>query len=93
MLHVTKAVYLDGYRILVEFNDDTKGVADFSKKLKNDSRLVVSQLRNVDEFISFSIQAHTITWSNGVDFAPEMNRITGEFRTLFGDDSDLLNFA
>ena len=28
MLHVTKAVYLDGYRILVEFNDDTKGVAD-----------------------------------------------------------------
>ncbi|MBR2092400.1 MAG: DUF2442 domain-containing protein [Fibrobacter sp.] len=39
--------------------------------VKNDHRPIVQQLSNLDLFKDFKVQAHTIVWSNGVDFAPE----------------------
>ncbi|SHJ35396.1 DUF2442 domain-containing protein [Fibrobacter sp. UWP2] len=32
---------------------------------------IVQQLADINTFKDFTLQAHTITWSNGVDFAPE----------------------
>ncbi|WP_290938532.1 DUF2442 domain-containing protein [Fibrobacter sp.] len=41
------------------------------RSVKNDHRPIVQQLSNLDLFKDFKVQAHTIVWSNGVDFAPE----------------------
>ncbi len=47
------------------------GVADFESVVKNDHRPIVQQLSNLNLFKDFKLQARTIVWSNGVDFAPE----------------------
>ena len=41
------------------------------RSVKNDHRPIVQQLSNLDLFKDFKVQARTIVWSNGVDFAPE----------------------
>ena len=71
MLHVIDAKYIGDYRISVEFNDGCRFVADFESVIKSDHRPIVQQLADINIFKDFSLQAHTITWSNGVDFAPE----------------------
>ena len=71
MLHVTEAKYIGDYKISVAFNDGCRIIADFEKVVKSDHRAIVQQLVNINTFKDFSLQAHTITWSNGVDFAPE----------------------
>ena len=47
------------------------GVVDFESVVKDDHRPIVQQLSNLDLFKDFKVQAPTIVWSNGVDFAPE----------------------
>lgn len=74
MLHIIDAKYIADYKISVTFDDGSCGVADFESAIKNDHRLIVRQFSNLDLFKEFSIQAHTIVWSNGVDFAPEFIR-------------------
>ena len=71
MLHITDAKYIADYKISVAFDDESCGVADFESAVKNDHRPIIRQLANLDVFKNFKIQANTIVWSNGVDFAPE----------------------
>jgi hypothetical protein len=71
MLHVIDAKYIDNYEISVTFNDGYHFVVDFEKVIKSDPRAIVKQLADLNVFKDFCLQAHTITWSNGVDFAPE----------------------
>ena len=71
MLHVIDAKYIGDYKLSVEFNDGCRFVADFESVIKSDHRAIVRQLADINTFRDFALQAHTITWSNGVDFAPE----------------------
>ena len=71
MLHITDAKYIADYKISVTFDDGCRCVVDFERVVKNDHRPIVRQLSNLDLFKDFKVQAHTIVWSNGVDFAPE----------------------
>ena len=71
MLHVESAKYHDGYKIEVTFNDGSSHLVDFEKIVFNDSRAVVSDLKDLALFKDFSIKNHTISWTNGLDFAPE----------------------
>ena len=71
MLHVTDAKYIGDYKISVEFNDGCRFIADFESVIKSDHRPIVQQLADINTFRDFALHAHTITWSNGVDFAPE----------------------
>lgn len=71
MLHVTEAKYIGDYKISVAFNDGCRFTADFEKVVKSDHRTIVQQLVDLNMFKDFCLQAYTITWSNGVDFAPE----------------------
>ena len=71
MLHVTEAKYIGDYKISVAFNNGCRFIADFEEVIKSDHRAIVLQLADLNVFKDFSLQAHTITWSNGVDFAPE----------------------
>ena len=71
MLHVESAKYHDGYKIEVTFNDGSSHLVDFENTISNDSRAIVSALKDLTVFKNFSIQHHTLAWANGLDFAPE----------------------
>ena len=71
MLHVTDAKYIGDYKISVEFNDGCRFVADFENVIKSDHRPIVQHLADVNTFKDFTLQAPTITLSNGVEFATE----------------------
>ncbi|ACX76506.1 conserved hypothetical protein [Fibrobacter succinogenes subsp. succinogenes S85] len=71
MLHVIDAKYIGDYKISIEFNDGYRFVADFKSVIKSDHRPIVQQLADIKFFKDFTLQVHTITWPNGVDFAPE----------------------
>ena len=40
-------------------------------KIFQDKREIVQSLKDVALFKSFTVKAHTITWPNGLDFAPK----------------------
>ena len=71
MLHVESAEYYGNYKIKVAFNDGSSSIVDFEKTVFNDSRAIVNALKDPAVFKDFSIQNHTISWANGLDFAPE----------------------
>ena len=71
MLHIENAVYLKDYQITVTFNDGSSHIVDFKRTIENDTRLIINELSDLEKFRDFSIQHHTISWSNGLDFAPE----------------------
>ncbi len=71
MLHVENAVYLKDYQITVSFNDGSSHIVDFKQTILNDTRPIISELKNLKLFKDFTIQHHTISWTNGLDFAPE----------------------
>ena len=71
ILHVESAKYHSDYKIAVTFNDGSSHLVDFEKVIFDDSRTIVSALRDLAVFKDFSIQNHTISWANGLDFAPE----------------------
>ena len=71
ILHIESAKYHSDYKIAVTFNDGSSHLVDFEKVIFDDSRAIVSALRDLAVFKDFSIQNHTISWANGLDFAPE----------------------
>lgn len=67
-IEVIKAEYLDGYRLLLQFNNGEKRIVDLSNSLNG---VVYAPLKDIDYFKRFSIKFNTIEWENGADFAPE----------------------
>lgn len=67
-IEVTKAEYLDGYRIMLLFNNGEKRIVDLSQSLNGK---VFAPLKDIGYFKRFSIKFNTIEWENGADFAPE----------------------
>ena len=70
-IHVINAKYIDGYKILLSFNDGAEGKVDLSSELYGE---VFEPLRDKDFFKSFTLEGNTLSWSNGADFAPEFLR-------------------
>ena len=70
MLEVTEARYVDGYRILVRFNNGEEGVVDLADALWGP---VFEPLRDAEFFRRFKVSdvLHTIRWENDADLAPE----------------------
>jgi len=71
MLHIESAKYYGDYKIKVHFNDGSTHIVDLEHTIFNDNRPIIKALSNKKLFQDFSIQLHTITWTNGLDFAPE----------------------
>ena len=65
------AEYAGDYKIKVMFNDSTSGLADFKQKVFTDHRPIIRELIDLNKFRDFTVEAFTIVWKNGVDFAPE----------------------
>ena len=69
--HVEQAKYLDGYRVWLTFNDGAEGEIYLSSELDGE---IFEPLKDVSFFKSFTLEGHTLSWSNGADFAPEFLR-------------------
>ena len=67
-IEVTKAEYLEDYRLLLSFNNGERRIVDLSNSLKGS---VYTPLKDIGYFKNFSIKFNTIEWENGADFAPE----------------------
>ena len=67
-IEVTKAEYLDGYRVKLQFNNGETRIVDLSQSLNG---TVFAPLKDIEFFKRFSIKFNTIEWENGADFAPE----------------------
>lgn len=67
-IEVTKAEYLDGYRVKLLFNNGETKIADLSQSLNG---AVFAPMKDIKFFKRFSIKFNTIEWENGADFAPE----------------------
>ena len=71
MLSVISAEYVGDYKIKLAFDDSTSGIADFRQKVSTDHRPIIRELFDLKKFKAFTVEADTIVWDNGVDFAPE----------------------
>ena len=67
-LEVSKAKYINNYKIALEFNNGESKVVDLKNELNGE---VFAPLQNLDYFKNFQIKYNTIEWQNGADFAPE----------------------
>ncbi len=69
-IHIKKADYISEYKIKLEFNNNESGIIDLANELNGE---IFEPLKNINYFKSFhlNIQAGTIAWGNGADFAPE----------------------
>jgi len=70
MLEVTKAKYLEGYTIWVEFSDGSSGAVDLTDALWGP---MFEPLRHMESFRKFNVSEvlHTLVWENDADLAPE----------------------
>ena len=67
-IHVINAKYIEDYKIWLSFNDGAEGKVDLSSELYGE---VFEPLKDKFFFKSFTLEGHTLSWSNGADFAPE----------------------
>ena len=67
-IEVIKAEYMDGYRLLLLFNNGERRIVDLSNSLNG---TVCTPLKDIDYFKRFSIKFHTVEGENGADVAPE----------------------
>ena len=72
MLWITNAEKAKGtYEILIEFNNGKRAIVDLRNTIENDHRTIIRALLDVNMFNSFTVANDTVSWKNGVDFAPE----------------------
>ena len=74
-LEVVKAEYLMDYKIKLWFNNHVIKVVDLVNSLNGEA---FAQLKNIENFKSFTIKFNTIEWENGADLAPEYLYEIGE---------------
>ena len=70
MLEVTKAEYIEEYRIDITFNNGASGVVDLKEALWG---AMFEKLKDYNTFRKFEVSdvVHTIRWENDADLAPE----------------------
>jgi hypothetical protein len=81
-VHVEEARYIDGYKVWLSFNDGAQGEIDLMSELYGE---IFEPLKDVAFFKSFKVEGHTLSWSNGADFAPEFLRQNIALQEAQGD--------
>jgi len=71
MLGITKVSLQGDYTIYVEFNNGQNGIINLKKELEKDHREIIRELLDLEKFNTVKLWHHTLSWDNGVDFAPE----------------------
>ena len=70
MLSVLNANYQDDYKILLQFNDDKKGVVDLKEFIFDGKIKPFKQLQDIEKFKTFRVD-YTLKWEDDLDLAPE----------------------
>lgn len=70
MLSVVNADYQNDYKILLQFNDDKKGVVDLKDFILNGKIKPFKQLQDIEKFKTFQVD-YTLKWNDELDLAPE----------------------
>ncbi len=68
LVTIIHAEYKQDFKIFLKFNDGLTGIVDLNNQLEGE---IFEPLKNPDYFKKFSLDAWTIGWENGADFAPE----------------------
>ena len=68
LLWITKAEYINDFKLKIQFNNDEKGVVDLENKL---DKKIFEPLKDKSFFKNFKLNNWTIEWENGADFSPE----------------------
>ncbi|MCP4460581.1 MAG: DUF2442 domain-containing protein [Cytophagales bacterium] len=68
LIWITKAVYVEGFKVELTFNDGIVGTVDLKDHLEGE---VFKPLNEVAFFKNFELDSWTLTWPNDSDFAPE----------------------
>jgi hypothetical protein len=66
-LKVTKATYLDGYRLLIEFTDNKHQIVDFSEVLSTRALGYYGKYREPKNFKKFRIENGNVVWGKNWD--------------------------
>lgn len=67
-LEITKAEYLDGFRLRLFFNNGEVRIANLLTSIKGE---VFEPLKDIEFFKKFTVKFNTVEWENGADFATE----------------------
>ncbi len=70
MLSITNALYQNEYKILLEFNDNKKGIVDLKDFILNGKIKPFKQLQDINKFKNFQVD-YTLKWNDDLDLAPE----------------------
>lgn len=70
ILTITKAKYIDGYRIEATFNNGIIKMLDFSDIIKN-AKGIIRKLADLDYFKNFTLDPFTIDWNGEIGFDPQ----------------------
>ena len=71
MLGVSKAKYIEGYKVHLTFTDGRCGEVDLREFICNDHRPIFIELKDDKIFHRFRLKFNTLIWPNGADLAPE----------------------
>ena len=66
-ISVSKAAYIDGYKLEVEFNDNKKHVVDFGNFLNTHSHPQYNKYKKPENFKKFKIENGNIVWGKDWD--------------------------
>ncbi len=70
ILNITKADYINDFKIKLSFNDGLEKVVDLQNYIQSKKHPFFQSLKEVDEFKKFRVHK-TLVWESGADFAPE----------------------
>ena len=70
ILHVTKADYINEFKIKISFNDGLEKIVDLKNYISSKKHSFIQPLKQVDEFKKSQVHK-TLVWDNGADIAPE----------------------
>ena len=68
LLWITKAEYVNDFKLNIEFNTNENGRVDLESKL---DKKILEPLKDKTFFSNFRLNSWTIEWENGADFSPE----------------------
>lgn len=68
LIWITKAEYIESFKVELTFNDGIVGIVDLKNHLEGE---VFEPLNEIAFFKNFELDSWTLTWPNDSDFAPE----------------------
>ena len=71
MHYVKKAKYLEGYKVVLTFEDKSEKIVDFQKLLKDFKGEIFHPLKDIEYFKTFRVEIGTISWPNDADYSPD----------------------